>query len=82
MKHLLVSPSNYPISAFNDLLNYWRNSMNNDSKSNQSIPADEYTRNTMEPFVEEAYAVHEYAYMYYLMTPFGSGQTSRKGFLD
>ena len=56
--------------------------MNNDLKSNQSLPADESSRNAMEPFVEETYAVNEYAYMYYLMTPFGPRQKSRKGFLD
>jgi hypothetical protein len=78
MKHSLVSPSNYPISAFNDLLNLWRSTMNNDSSSNRPLPGHDHPGNPGKPFVEEPYAVNEYAYMYYMMTPFGTSQANRE----
>jgi hypothetical protein len=56
--------------------------MNIDLKSTQSLPGDKHSRNPGKPFVEEAYTVNEYAYMYYVMTPFSSHQASREKLLD
>lgn len=52
--------------------------MNNDSSSNRPLPGHDHPGNPGKPFVEEPYAVNEYAYMYYMMTPFGTSKANRE----